>query len=380
MKRYILFVVCIFLSVIAKSQTIHWITFIDTEDSNVGHINTNSRRMLYNQFINVVNAALREKGYKSDIQEFSGSDFCPETCKAVVEQLSCRAEDIVMFYYIGQGIYQAEATDKFPQMVMGNNLNSNKYMPINWVHNKLKTKRAKLTCTICVSYNGTISNTENQDVLSTKREVDIFKLSDDQLNAIQEMFTSSEGDFIISSSARGQSSFGDATNLGSVDLLNSSLATRIRKGSITTDGNITSIFKSANDNVIRESDGKQTPIYKFNITAASSLTNTPPSSIPSYQLTLNLHDRNDTKNKLTECFDNIIDSNRSVSQRIDATKKAESVFSSSATVNVLSQNGEIVDREEIVSFLERISTQNNLLKISLESFKSNESVTYPKKT
>ena len=95
---------------------------------------------------------------------------------------------------------------------------------------------------------------------------------------------------------------------------------------------------------------------------------------------MNLHDRNDTKNKLTECFDNIIDSNRSVSQRIDATKKAESVFSSSATVNVLSQNGEIVDREEIVSFLERISTQNNLLKISLESFKSNESVTYPKKT
>ena len=120
----------------------------------------------------------------------------------------------------------------------------NKYMPINWVHNKLKTKRAKLTCTICVSYNGTISNTENQDVLSTKREVDIFKLSDDQLNAIQEMFTSSEG---------GQSSFGDATNRGSVDLLTSSLATRIRKGRISTDGNITSIFKSANDNVIRES-------------------------------------------------------------------------------------------------------------------------------
>lgn len=372
MKRYILFVVCIFLSVIAKSQTIHWITFIDTEDSIVGHINTNSRRMLYNQFINVVNAALREKGYKSDIQEFSGLDFCPETCEAVVEQLSCRAEDIVIFYYIGQGTYQTNSDDKYPQMVMSSNLGSNKYMPTTWVHNRLKLKGARLTGTICVSYDGAL-NTNDIQSPSIDRNVNIFKLSKDQLKTIQEVFTSSEGDFIISSSARGQSSFGDTTNLGSVDLLTSSLATRIRKGSITTDGNITSIFKSANDNVVRESDGKQTPIYEFNITAASSLTNTPPSSIPSYQLTLNLHDRNDTKNRLTECFDNIIDSKRSVSQRIDATKKAESVFSSSATVNVLSQNGEIVGREEIVSFLERISTQNNLLKISLESFKSNES-------
>lgn len=368
MKRYILFVVCIFLSVIAKSQTIHWITFIDTEDSNVGHINTNSRRMLYNHFINVVNAALREKGYKSDIQEFSGSDFCPETCKAVVEQLSCRAEDIVIFYYIGQGTYQTNSDDKYPQMVMSSNLGSNKYMSTTWVHSRLKSKGARLTGTVCVSYDGAL-NTNDIHTSSTVRGVNIFKLSEGQLKTIQKLFTASAGDFIISSSARGQSSFGDATNHGSVDLLTSSLATRIRKGSITTDGNITSIFKSANDNVIRESDGKQTPIYEFNITAASSLTNTPPSSIPSYQLTLNLHDRNDTKNKLTEYFDNIIDSKQPHSKRYELAKKAESIFSSSARVTILTNNEADNYSEDASSYLERISTGNKLLKVSPESFK-----------
>ena len=245
-------------------------------------------------------------------------------------------------------------------------------MPLIWVNNKLQTKRAKLPGTICVSYNGTISNAENQNALSTKREVDIFKLSDDQLKAIQEMFTSSEGDFIISSSARGQSSFGDSTNFGSVDLFTSSLANTVGKDRLTTRKNFESIFNDVRDNIICESDGKQTPISEFNITKVSFSTNMPPSSIPSYQLTLNLQDKNATKNKLAECFDNLIDPKQIESHRIDLEKKMQSIFTASAQVRILSETGASVDREDITTFLGRLSTSRKLLKISPEDFKYDE--------
>lgn len=368
MKRYILFVVCFFLSVIAKSQTIHWITFIDTEDSIVGHINTNSRRMLYNQFINVVNAALREKGYKSDIQEFYGSDFYPETCKAVVEQLSCRAEDIVIFYYIGQGTYQTNSDDKYPQMVMSSNLGSNKYMSTTWVHSRLKSKGARLTGTVCVSYDGAL-NTNDIHTTSTARGVNIFKLSEGQLKTIQELFTASAGDFIISSSARGQSSFGDITSFGNVDLLTSSLTNTVGKESLSTSTNLESIFNNICNVVISKSDGKQTPIFEFHHSTRSTPNVPSVSSVPSTSLILDLQDKNATRNKLTECFDNIIDSKQPHSQRYESAKKAESIFSSSARVTIINNNGATIDREDLSSYLQRISTDNKLLKVSPDSFK-----------
>ena len=88
-----------FISIVSiKAQTIHWITFIDTKDESVGEVDKNTRKILYSHWINVVNAALAEKGYNSDIQDYYGDRNSPENMKDVVKKLKSRPDDIIVFY------------------------------------------------------------------------------------------------------------------------------------------------------------------------------------------------------------------------------------------------------------------------------------------
>ena len=72
MKKIISLICSILISCAMQAQTIHWITFIDTTDPNVGQIDVYGRQMLYSYFINEGNAALAPIGYKTDIQDFNG--------------------------------------------------------------------------------------------------------------------------------------------------------------------------------------------------------------------------------------------------------------------------------------------------------------------
>ena len=63
-----------------QAQTIHWLTFIDTNDANVGEMDKNSQALLFNRFRNVVNAALASYGYTADNQEYFGDRLTPQNC------------------------------------------------------------------------------------------------------------------------------------------------------------------------------------------------------------------------------------------------------------------------------------------------------------
>ncbi len=90
---------------LANAQTIHWLTFIDTKDPSVGGYDIRSREVLYSRFINIVNAAIAEKGYRANIQDIYGSDLTPQKCKNIVTQLDISSDDIIVFYYIGHGTH-----------------------------------------------------------------------------------------------------------------------------------------------------------------------------------------------------------------------------------------------------------------------------------
>ena len=100
MKKYMI----IFLMLLGtmatqiQAKTIHWLTFIDTTDENVGEVDINTRKILYARWINLVNATLKEQGYNVNIIDIYGSKTSPENCKNIVNDLDCGSEDIVMFY------------------------------------------------------------------------------------------------------------------------------------------------------------------------------------------------------------------------------------------------------------------------------------------
>jgi len=78
MLKKLIIMLAIVLPTLVNAQTIHWLTFIDTTDKNVGQIDKNGREVLYNHFVNVVNAALTEKGYKTNIQDIYGTTLTPQ--------------------------------------------------------------------------------------------------------------------------------------------------------------------------------------------------------------------------------------------------------------------------------------------------------------
>ena len=58
MKKVIFLLSMLLMSAMTYAQTIHWLTFIDTKDENVGEIDILGRKVLYGRYINLINAAL----------------------------------------------------------------------------------------------------------------------------------------------------------------------------------------------------------------------------------------------------------------------------------------------------------------------------------
>lgn len=77
MKKLLLLLMIVSIATMLEAQTIHWMTFIDTDDVKVGELDKRGREVLYSKFVNVINAALNEKGVQSDVQDYYGNRLTP---------------------------------------------------------------------------------------------------------------------------------------------------------------------------------------------------------------------------------------------------------------------------------------------------------------
>ena len=197
-----------------NAKTIHWLTFIDTTDKNVGEIDQNTRKILYARWIDLVNAILSEQGYNVNIIDVYGSKTSPENCKNIVNDLDCGSEDIVMFYYVGHGTENSN-TSKYPLMHMAQS-NVNKFVPLSWVHNTLKKKGARLTITIGMCCNarqgapGRIAPTFTTNYGNSYVDQEMSE-------SIKKMFLNYKGDMIITSASPAESSWACDSNIGPTD-------------------------------------------------------------------------------------------------------------------------------------------------------------------
>lgn len=371
MKRLIIF--CIILSCIltVNAQTIHWLTFIDTTDKNVGALDVTGREVLYSRFINVINAALAEKGYNSDVQDFYGNRTNPENCKLAIENLTCRPNDIIVFYYIGHGTHAMGENNNYPQMLLGCDWDEeHKFIPLAWVHDELKKKGSRLAITIGMCCN-TIQGATAKKAPTFSVNYGNTYISPTELNAIQNLFLSNKGDFILSSASVNQSSVGGSTPLGDMDLFTAVLIGQFEKNAIEGNLSWSSLFNNVKNIVHNVTNGSQTPIFESNI---SPVQMTEVRREKPDNNTLDVRDANSVGNVLTQCTDYIIDKNQAIEKRIEVSDRLKKIFSPDAEVKILGQDGNIVvDKENINDFLGRISSSRILLKVvpTAYSYKGN---------
>lgn len=364
-KVFFTFILSICFAVSGQSQTIHWLTFIDTTDKNVGEIDKTGRSVLYDHFVNVVNAALSGKGYKSEIHDYYDVKLSPQSCKSAVEHLQCSPKDIVVFYYIGHGTHAKDENNPYPQMLLGCDWNEeNKFIPLNWVHEQLKCKNPQLVVTIGMCCN-VIQGARAKTAPTFSVNYGNTYLTDTERNAIQKMFLGYKGDFILSSASPGQSSIGCGTPFGDMDLFTAVLVDNFE--ACASEGNLqwNALFNDVRDIIHSVTGGKQTPIFASNLTpiTVQNQKRTQPAPQPENNSSW-LDDVETVGNALMTVFDYIIDPQIAETLRIEQAEKLESLFSNTAVIKTLGQDGNVVvDKASAEDFIGRISTSRILLKI-----------------
>lgn len=222
-KKVLAVIAIICISAGLNARTIHWITFINTDDPNVGDLDKNARNILYERFVKVVNNELGQYGYDNKIYDFYSGNYTPQECQSCISSLQCDTTDIIVFYHIGHGYRISKDTKhvKYPLMLIDNEIRHG--IPLSWVHKSLKEKNARLTLTISVSSNKYIETegeTNVAEVLlpSVQNYDEIEGVVSQYKSVIANAFLGYKGDLVVCSASPEQDSWAAQTPFGSMDV------------------------------------------------------------------------------------------------------------------------------------------------------------------
>lgn len=363
-----------------EAKTIHWLTFIDTTDPNVGEVDQNTRKILYARWIDLVNASLKEQGYDVNIIDVYGSKTSPENCKNIINDFDCSSEDIVVFYYVGHGT-ENTGTSKFPLMLMAQS-DVNKFIPHDWVHNKLKSNNPRLTVTISMCCNAR-QGAPGRIAPSFSANYGNAYIDQAMSESIKKMFLNYKGDIKITSASPAESSWACDSNIGPTDFFSLNLLIQFNnilpdKSSPDWDSMMREVKSSVFEDVrtcegiqLRFPGTTQTPYWESNLTSANRPSPTPPT--PPTPTPPNPDDKTIMKRDLDRVLSFISSTNVDEQQRISAIEKIKPAFTDNMTVRIMSQDGNVVvDREAISTFLGRIATSRLLKNVSVVDFNINQ--------
>lgn len=379
MKKLSVLLIVLFelLVVHIQAKTIHWLTFIDTTDSNVGKIDINTHDILYARWIDLVNATLNEEGYNINVIDIYGNETSPEKCKEVLNRLQCKMEDIVIFYYVGHGTENTN-TSKYPLMWMAQH-DINKCVPLSWVHETLKKKGARLTITIgmcCNARQGMPGRVEPSFSINYGNTY----IDPEMSESIRKMFLKHQGDLIVSSASPAESSWACDSPLGPTDYFTLSLIMQFNNilptdwESMMREIKDEVYYNVQSDKIIQQTSPgtTQTPVWDNNLTAFNGVVPPQPPD-PNPNINPGLDEKTMVKTGLNKMFAYVSSTSVDDMKRIAAVENIKKMFSGDLIVRIIAQDGNVVvDKENLSTFLGRISTSRLLMNVSVADLNVND--------
>lgn len=380
MKKTLLILSLLLTTVMIQAQTIHWLTFIDTRDKNVGEVDILGRKVLYGRYINLINAALAAKGYTAKIYDYYDTRLSPENCKSAIQNLRCQPNDIIMFYYIGHGGRAVnDRTTVYPQMCLGQ-FDNNRMIPLDWVYNQLKAKGARLSVTI-----GMCCNSESRDL--TAKMAPSFApnngntyMADEEAARIQELCLNYKGNVLVTSASPTQTSGCCKSELGIFDTYTNVLVhvfDDVIKGNIEPTWN--TLLSATKNTVNKVMEYKQTPIFEAHVTKVSAPQQEQRQETPRQEEATapkqtkqdnNTEEAKDNSteqllNKLSTFYDYLTNTNNTEEDRIEVEQVlTENYGKFISQAKVISQDGEfVIDKNSFEDFNGRVATSRLLRKI-----------------
>jgi hypothetical protein len=273
-KRVLVLMAIVCISVGLNAGTIHWITFINTDDPNVGESDKNAKAIIYDRLIRTVNLELGQYGYDHKIYDYYSGNFTKQDCMNVVNNIKCDNNDIIVFYYIGHGMrLSKDTTYKYPTVFFDNDIKNG--IPLSWIHQSLKDKEARLTLTIAVSSNTYLEGgqmSEITDVLlpSVQNCSEISQNASQYKSSIASGFLGYKGDIIICSASPGQCSWAAQTPFGSMDVFTYVFVSSYESKTFVKDFLWPDFLKEVSGSTEEATkdmplSGVQTPVFDFNL-------------------------------------------------------------------------------------------------------------------
>ena len=382
MKKILFILSLLLMTVMMQAQTIHWLTFIDTRDKNVGEVDVLGRKVLYGRYVNLINAALAAKGYTAKIYDYYDTRLSPENCKAAIQALRCQPNDIIMFYYIGHGGRAVnDNSTVYPQMFMGQSYDD-KLIPLTWVYNELKAKGARLNVVIGMCCNSETRGMTSKMSPSFGPNNGNTYMADEEAARIQELCLNYKGNILVTSASPTQTSGCCKSELGLFDTYTNVLVhvfDDVIKGNI--EPNWDSLLAETKKTVNEVMENKQTPIFETHVTRVSApVSSTQAQEAPKEETTESPKQtkqensdeesaKDDTTEKILNVFSTYYDFLANTSNTEEQRIAVEQNFTEKygATINqvkVLSQdNNLIIDKSSFENFNGRVATSRLLRKV-----------------
>ena len=182
--------------------TIHFIVFADTEDASVGTSCNQTLKYLQGNFLVKLRRYIDDMDTKSYIYEGNGN-FTRSKLNTGISSLSTSPDDVILFYYTGHGFNNG--SNDYPTLTLGRDgeeLEVRKKELLD-VYNTLRSKNHRLLVVMAEACNKQVSGTGISDNSPFEDDGSKFKA----------LFSCS-GDYMISSSKKGQASYSQAGSMG----------------------------------------------------------------------------------------------------------------------------------------------------------------------
>jgi len=187
-------------------KTLHFIYFSDTNDSEIGKSSEEANRYFINNFVPMIkrNTSLNVRTYYG-----YGPTFQRVKLNRFLSTLQTGEDDAIFFYYTGHG-YNPD-TDDFPTLTLGlrGDALSERTKSLLDIYNTLRAKPHRLLLVMAEACNAVYGSRSNSG--NYTGNYDAFEGDNSKL---QQLFGESAGDYLMSSSKKGEKSYCPTGGLG----------------------------------------------------------------------------------------------------------------------------------------------------------------------
>lgn len=184
-------------------QVLHFLSFTDTNDKFVGE----SAQAAYIYFSKVLLPEIKQAtGLNLNNIFCYGENFRKSKLDSICDNLSTRLDDVIFFYFVGHGYN--DGSDDYPMLALDSprkSLSSRSHS-LSEIYHRLKNKPHRLLVVVAEACN-TFVNVGKEDAVGSSK-VNYFEEN------CKYLFEKATGDILVSSSRKGQKSYGTNDDLG----------------------------------------------------------------------------------------------------------------------------------------------------------------------